>query len=79
MVFSHNFRHQYSHLVRRIEFSCLFTGICCKVTDKVFIYIPQHVIVLASIGRYIFYQFDQILQCTCLRCGIFAQFTQSGL
>ena len=66
MVFSHNFRHQDSHFVRRIELSGLFPGIGCKVTDKVFIYISQHVIVLASIGRYIFYQLYQILQCTCL-------------
>jgi len=66
MVLSHNFRHQDSHLVRCIEFSGLFPGIGCKVTDEVFIYIPQHVIILASIGRNIFYQLNQILQCTCL-------------
>lgn len=59
----HNFRHQQRYLVRSIELTGLFTSICGKVTDEIFINEAENVIVFFAVHRDILNQLKQVADC----------------
>ncbi|EJX10407.1 hypothetical protein EVA_01328 [gut metagenome] len=79
VMFCHDFRHEDSYFMRRIELTRLFPCIGSKVTDQILIHIAQHVVVLTAIGGNILDQFDKPFQRLGLCRGIGTQFAQSGL
>ena len=64
--------------MRCVEFSRLFTGVCRKVADKIFIDESQYIIVLLTVHRNIFDELqksaDSLGACT----GGIAELCQSG-
>lgn len=53
------------HLVRSIEFACLFSCVRCKIGNQILIDETKHVISLSFIHRDILYQSKQVTDCLC--------------
>ena len=65
-VACNDFRHQQGYLVRGVELTCFLSGICRKVTDKIFVDKAENIVVLLAVHRNILYQRQKPADCFCL-------------
>lgn len=77
MVFGHDFRHDHSHLVRRIKFACLLAGTGGEIADEKFIDIAEYVVVLGAVGGDVLDEIDEFPESFGLRSGVVAELAET--